>query len=458
MPKRQAIPDQVLVAVIAVWAVLYLTRGLAAHYALETNAYDLSLFDYAIWSLAHGGRGHVPFIGQSIFSQHFMPILGAIVPVYAVAPSPVTLIVLQVLAVAAAAWVYFRLQQRVALDVRLAIPLTIAFLFARRTHGATTSFFYPEAFQPLLTFACVLLWLEGRWKAYWTCAIALLMTKEDAAVYLAAFAVLTAWRQRERRRHAAWTAGFCVAWIVIALLVVIPRSRAADGLPSTNPFLADRFAASPGGELQMGALIDRASSLKTISTLVNLMAAVGFLPFAAAEWLVPAIPGIAVNLLARPDSMQASLIGHYFFAVMPWLFVAATYGLAHVHRRGPRVAVAWCGVFVIATLADSPAFRRLPLAAFYIEAQTAKQQLEQIRGDVLLVQPNLVPHLPHQRGIYTLGEGSAPPRPADMVAMTRIGDLWPFTIAEWNQRLEEFRKNAEYDEVLSGPVILFKRR
>ena len=39
-----------------------------------------------------------------------------------------------------------------------------------------------------------------------------------------------------------------------------------------------------------------------------LVAAAGFLPLAAGQWLLPALPGMVVNLVARADSMQAVIL------------------------------------------------------------------------------------------------------------------------------------------------------
>jgi uncharacterized membrane protein len=61
----------------------------ADHLTLGTNAFDLSVFDYALWSTAQGGRdGFVPFLGQSLYSHHFMPTLSLLLPVYRFLPSP----------------------------------------------------------------------------------------------------------------------------------------------------------------------------------------------------------------------------------------------------------------------------------------------------------------------------------------------------------------------------------
>src|SRR5262249_57570831 len=118
-----------------------------------------------------------------------MPGLALLVPVYALLQSPVTLIVVQIAAMGASAWLLLRVQSMIGLAPPLALILTAVYLLARRSYGATFSFFYPECFQPLLVFAIVLAWNRGHWR-YWAIAGLYLMTQEDAPIYLASFAAL----------------------------------------------------------------------------------------------------------------------------------------------------------------------------------------------------------------------------------------------------------------------------
>jgi uncharacterized membrane protein len=123
------------------WLLVYPPRILSSHFRLATNAYDLSVFDYALWSTLQGRLGDVPFIGHSLFSHHFMPTLLALLPLYAWWQSPVFLIAVQLCAVVAAAVLLHRLLAP-RVSSLIAGALLTAFLFSRRTHSAATSVFY----------------------------------------------------------------------------------------------------------------------------------------------------------------------------------------------------------------------------------------------------------------------------------------------------------------------------
>jgi hypothetical protein len=141
--------------------------GIVSHYSLRTNAYDLSLFDYAIWNSLNGRVGWVPFIGHSIFSEHFMPILLLILPAYALWQSPTTLILIQVLSVGTAALLLLKLSRLERVKPFETCVLIFVFLASRPSFLAINSPFNPEAFQPALVLALVLAWRLSRMRLYW---------------------------------------------------------------------------------------------------------------------------------------------------------------------------------------------------------------------------------------------------------------------------------------------------
>ena len=53
--------DLIAAGFIGAWLVWYGARAIAVHGSLGTNAYDLTVFDYALWSWLHGHPGWVPF-------------------------------------------------------------------------------------------------------------------------------------------------------------------------------------------------------------------------------------------------------------------------------------------------------------------------------------------------------------------------------------------------------------
>ena len=448
-PASPALPAAAL-ALCAAAVLIYSGLGLAAHRSLHTNAFDLSVFDYALWTTATGGPvGYVPMFRHSLFAQHFMPTLLALSPIARLFDGPAWLIVVQALFHASAAFLLYRFARRHASGA-LALALTAAFLFSRRAHGAATSVFYIESAEPLLIFGALLARESRRLVAYWVLVVLALGCKEDAAIYLAVFGIVIAVVERDRRVGVA-TAILSVVWLGVALGVAIPFSRGLDHLDSANPFLEGRY----GG---LAEAAGRLVSFSTLSRVVTVFSATGFACLLAPWWTGIALPGVLVNLAAAPGTLQSALLGHYLWPILPWLFAAAAIGGGRIERTMRWVPL----VILVVAMIDLP----LPWAIARTSwrqpdaAREVLQQLESIPVDAsVLAQPNLIPHLPrrlqmHSLGVYTAGQ----PDDASFIILAREGDLWPFTPADIERHAARFAADPRFERLADGPLIVFRRR
>lgn len=432
-------------------------RALAGYFSLATNAYDLSVLDYAVWNAFGRPPGFVPFIGHSIFSHHSMPILWLLAPFYALFQSPLVLIVFQVCATAAAGGLFYRFQARLGLDRAIALMLLVVFLMSRRTHSAAVSFFYPECLQAALAFAVVASSRSaGTW--YLTWAALLLATKEDAAVYLAAFGGIQFFVPGMNRIRALATIAVSVTWAAASFGLLIPMSRAHDGLTAGSSLIVSRFA-SDEGAFDAVALVARTISVDGLSRLVTLLVPTGFLAVVGWEWLAVALPGVIINMAAQPGTQQASLIGHYFWPVLPWLFMASAVGALRLQRRSLRVARVWAAVLMCAALLDNPALRRWGTNRVDPAATTVLRQLDAISygsGDVVLAQTSVIPHLDHSNNVFAVGGEKVPPRRPDLVLVTKVGNPWPLDQGDVDAVIRAYAANTTYQQISSGPLYVFR--
>ena len=221
LPARPALPALVLCAAAFL---VYSSLGLAAHRSLHSNAFDLSVFDYALWSTATSGPvAYVPMFRHSLFAQHFMPTLVLLSPLARLFDGPAWLFVAQAFFHAAAGFLLYRFARRHASN-GVALALTAAFLFSRRAHGAATSVFYIESAEPLLIFGALLARESRRLVLYWLLVVLALGCKEDVALYLAVFGIVIAVVERDRRIGIA-TAALSVVWLAVSLGFAIPFWR-----------------------------------------------------------------------------------------------------------------------------------------------------------------------------------------------------------------------------------------
>jgi uncharacterized membrane protein len=434
---------------------VYSALGLTTHYALGTNAYDLSVFDYALWTSVSGGPvAYVPMFGHSLFAQHFMPTLLLLAPFSRLFGSPAYLIVVQTLFFAVAGFLLFVLADR-HLPRRLALAFLGAFLLSRRSHSAVTSYFYIESAEPMLIAGALLAWSSGRHVVFWMLAVLAMGCKEDVALYFLGLGTVLATTSREKRMGMAImvVAG---AWIVIALFVAIPYWRGIYHLGAANPFLEGRYGSNEGGLLAR-TLVDRLLSRHSLSKLITVASATAFLCFLSPIWMALTLPGLAVDLAAIPGTGQAGLNGHYLWPILPWLFIAAVFG----SKRIPATATRWLPIAVaLVALIDMPLFTSIAEAPWNAlgEGALVRSQLRALNpSGTILAQPNLIPHLPRQMTVHSLGVYSAGHSIADYVLLTQVGDLWPFNAREVAQEVSRLRADRHFEQIASGPLFAFRR-
>ena len=448
--------NRALQVVLAGWTVLYSWRSLVGHYSLNTNAYDLALFDYGVANLIRDGRGQVPFIGHSLAAEHFMPVLWVFAPIYRFMGSPAVLLMLQIGAILGAALLLARFCRGNGLSANATAAVVFVFLFARRTHGAAANMFYPEVFQAGLTIAMVMAWTARRVWLYWALVFLLLATKEDAGIYVLGFGCVSALYFPTRRKQAVVTSVVAAAWILFAVSIAIPGARSADGLPRENPLIQTRYGADDG-TINIGGLARRLLSVRAAGNVAGVLATAGFLSLAAPVTLAPAVPGILINAAADPATMQAKLIDHYLWPMLPWLFMAAALGYRRFERAWPRVAPAFLGVLAVVTAADNPALQRARDTRLNPEAAVVRSQLRalEINGSVL-AQANLIPHLRRADRIYAVGGMHEPQSPPEFVLMTEVGDLWPVTLEQTRELVRRYESNLSYVRVSPGPLFAYR--
>ncbi|WP_121587977.1 DUF2079 domain-containing protein [Propionibacterium australiense] len=210
---------------LALMCLLALTAYLAVSllkYARLGDGMDLTIFDQAIRSLAHGEPGYTAMKspGMSIFGDHWHPIIAVLAPFYWLWDDPRTLLIAQALCVAWADWVLGRLAQR-RVGTGPALAITAAWLCALGTQSAVIFDFHEVALGlPLLAYA-LSAFCQQRWGRFWVLTASLMLVKEDMCFLVGGLAI--ALLVRRRIRAGLGLGIFAVAWTAAAVFVVIPR-------------------------------------------------------------------------------------------------------------------------------------------------------------------------------------------------------------------------------------------
>ena len=158
---------------------------------------------------------------------------------------------------------------------------------------------------------------------------------------------------------------------------------------------------------------------------------------------------------------QSGLTAHYAWPVLPWLFMSCAAGALWIQRQSRRVALIWVLLLLCGTLIDNPAVQRVGRMGVDPEATKVLSQLDALgvrADDVVLAQPNLIPHLPHSNAMFSVGGEQAPPREPDWVLATPVGDLWPLDAQRIDALTRGYSVNPKYHKVTAGPLYAFRLR
>jgi len=154
------------------------------------------------------------------------------------------------------------------------------------------------------------------------------MCKEDIPLAVALLGILLIWKYKLPRLGTALFIGGLL-WSFLAFKVIIPHFY--PGVQVNNYWYRYEDLGSSPGAAVVNLVIHPWLLFTTFFTmdrffyLVGLVRSVGFLPLLAPEWLLPALPSLAVNLLST-DPLLYSGVYHYNAAIIPFVMLSAIHG------------------------------------------------------------------------------------------------------------------------------------
>ncbi|MCC9078825.1 DUF2079 domain-containing protein [Litorilinea aerophila] len=486
----------VMGVLLYVWIFTHLAW--AQHAGLRTHKADLGQIDQAVWNSSRGRFVESTDYGfiASRLTDHVEPILALISPIYWVWDDVRALLLLQVLFVAVGAWPVYELALR-QLDALLspdrgariwhleplrrltrplALSLAMAYLLAPQLQSAVlTEFHAAPLAAPFILWA---FWAveRGRWYQFVLAALLVASVKEEMALLAAGLGAWAVWRLLLRRWSGAAARGTTVSWIALAsalgvmvlslawfylaTFVIVPAHAATVyGVAASSYF--QRYGAlgdSPADILR--SFFTRPELVWQIATeparlayLRGLLAPFGFLALLAPEILLLSAPLLLANLLsAYPAQYYGEF--HYSAPLVPYVAVAAAYGLGRLWRilgrrldrrsadfqhlpaasplvmalmafwrnsrltLRPLLATLLCLWILGWALATYGQAGRGPLGGRYdptpitTHARLLSRFLAQIPADAAVTATAAVhPHLSHRRFVYQFPIGLEPPSP-----------------------------------------------
>ncbi len=310
-------------------------QSILRYETFKATAFDLGNLDQVIWNTLHGR--FFQFTNQSIdwygpptrLAIHFEPIIIPLSLLYLIRADPRTLLIFQTLVLVTGALPVFLLTRTyIPRWPLLAAMLAGVYLTMPSLLGLNLFDFHPVSLAtPLLLYA--FLALANR--RYGWCVVACVVAsacKEDIPFAVAMFGLLAIWRYKAPRLGSAlFVMG--IVWGLLAFLVIIPHFY--PGAQHNNFWYRYEVLGSTPAVAIVNLLLHPWLIFTTFITidrvyyLASLLRNNGFLALLAPEWLLPAVPSLAVNLLSV-DPLLYSGVYHYNAAIIPCIMMAAIHG------------------------------------------------------------------------------------------------------------------------------------
>ncbi|MEZ4650723.1 MAG: DUF2079 domain-containing protein [Candidatus Eisenbacteria bacterium] len=422
--------DRVVLTLLAL--VLFLAFKLHQYAAFGVHG-ELADFESMLWSVVHGGPLQKSPDAAPFFSQHVSPVLYALVPVYALAGSPYTLLVVQAVAAALAIVPLHILAASLLPGRVVAACVSVAFLLYRQFHYGVLYDFHMEILYPLLYFSLFAAFEKRRWVPFYLFLLLTVCVKEDANLAnlgLGLYLIL-----RREPRHGLATLGFSAVSLLLAVGVIIPHFR--EGLPDSYQFTHYWSGYGATRAEIVRAMLNPLRHLEVIFTgykvgkMLTLFSGLLFLPllsWRAALCLV--LPGWFI-LYSSDNRLMNALLIYYGLLVIPFLFYSALITIRSLGARWPRksgrIVPAVSALLLLTVLGNSRVFKLMNPEEWRIDPRyrAAEEMIDRLpRTAPVAAQVDLQSHVPAREWRELIPRGI--PR-AEYLLFDTAGSSWPLS-------------------------------
>ncbi len=325
-----------LVLMIIVYIIVMSYQSILRYVMFKATAFDLGNLDQVLWNTIHGhpfawtNQGDNWFGPPTRLAQHVEPIILPLSLLYVFHADPRILLIFQTLVLATGALPVYLLTRRYLPEwPLLAAVMAGAYLISPALLGINIFDFHPVSLAtPLLLYALLAL----TYKRYVWFVIACILAsacKEEIPAIVGLLGILVIWKYKLPRLGT--TLFVCgMLWSLIAIAIIEPHFYQGTQ-HNTFWYRYTALGSTPGSAvinimLHPWLLIITFVTLDRIYYLASLLRSTGFLALLAPEWLLPALPSLAINLLSG-DKLLYTGVYHYNAAIIPFIMMAAIVGL-----------------------------------------------------------------------------------------------------------------------------------
>lgn len=331
---------------------------------------DMSIFEQSLYTTAHNGkllyntyeeRSHFRFRnpdmpreeilknlatmdGSSHFAVHNSAVFLLLVPLYAISPNLVPMIVFQTLILCLGAWAVFLIAKEL-MDERTGLFFGLLYLLNFPLHGINYDPFHEFGYliTPLL-FSFYFL-LKKKFIPFWVMIVIAISCKEDIPFLIGSYGLFMIYLAWKEKKNGKWEGSlfknpvllngiavcvFSVLWLYASVFVLIPSFRGGS-----FHLTGERYAefGSSFGEVAKNIILHPGLVFKTIfkypkfTFCMEMVAPLAFMSFLCLPALAVSAPNLIINLLSS-FSVMYNTGSRYSAPVIPFVFISAILGFS----------------------------------------------------------------------------------------------------------------------------------
>lgn len=406
--------DKALLAIIFTLIVFSIScQGIARHLSLSTMAWDMGIFDQALWNTLHGDILFSSIRGNfSLLGDHFEPILLLLVPFYALWPHVFNLIIIQALLLAVSIFPLYLIAKEKLNSRFLTFSLIVSFALSKGLRGVGLSDFHPEGFMVPLSFSAFYFLIKKKKMLFFLTTLLLLSCKETAVFIIIGLGLYALFFLKRRLTGLTLAAGGMLAWI-IETGFVIPSFNSSGRflfsvrMPFGNTYKENlRFVLNNPFQFLVFIFMPQ-----KIIYCIKLLGQAAFLSaFSPSHYVLIALPLLTILLGSVAHSGYHLLSSHYVGQVLAFVYISAIYGLANLiklNKLQTKKVSFFLGFYIIFISlifygkTDAYKFRK------FIDGIRINRSFEKLaylslipKDASLAATSNFVPHLSHRKYVY----------------------------------------------------------
>lgn len=381
--------------------IIFFSCSILRHNLYHSNAWDLGIFDQAVYLISIGKAPISSFLDFSILGDHAAFILYPIALLYKIYPSVYWLFAVQSLSLSICLIPIFYLAKLRNLSEQKTKIVMLSYLLYPLIFNINLFDFHPDVIALPVIFSAILA-AELNNLVVFTLAIAIILSCK--AVFSLNIIGLGIWLIFFLKKKWAgfWTIILGLFWFILSTQVIIPKLGGTNAEITRHlnrySYLGDSFT-----EIFFNLIVEPSIIFKGIFSVANLeyllllLIPIGWsISIKQAHPLVAAIPTLTMNLLSD-SSTQKNLVHQYSLFVVPYLILIVINSLSQNSNwlKNKKIIAAWILISFLA-LAKFGYFGSLYLST--LDTKKAIDQARQLIPEQVSILTNsaIAPHLTHR--------------------------------------------------------------